>query len=113
MNELALAHTLDVAMWVFGGLFAVLSLLVGIIRAQNQRRDDEVRAKLLWIEGNYVRSETLDRVERTWCDALEAMTEQRKEMHAENKEGIREIKDSIARIHERIDEEFRTQRVQR
>lgn len=102
MNELAAATSLNLA-WVFGILLGVLSVLVGVIWHNLERR-------LHKIEDNFVSKETLARVERTWRDAIDAMTEQRREMHRENKESMNEIKESISDIHRRIDEEFREQR---
>lgn len=99
MNELAAATSINLA-WVFGILLGVLSVLVGVIWRNLERR-------LHKIEDCYVSKETLDRVERTWRDAIDAMTEQRREMHKENKEAMQEIKDDIADVRVRIDNEFR------
>ena len=99
MNEIASATSLNLA-WVFGILLGVLSVLVGVIWRNLERR-------LHKIEDSYVPKETLDRVERTWRDAIDAMTEQRREMHKENKEAMQEIKDDIADVRVRIDNEFR------
>jgi flagellar biosynthesis/type III secretory pathway M-ring protein FliF/YscJ len=102
MNEIAAAQSLNFQ-WVFGIIFVVFSVLVGVIWRSIERR-------LHKLEDCYVSKETLDRVERTWRDAIDSMIETRKEMHEENKEKMNEIKDSISDIHRRIDEEFREQR---
>lgn len=103
MNEIAASTSLSLA-WVFGILFGVLSVLIGVVWQNLERR-------LHRIEENFVSKETLDRVERTWRDAIEAANAQRREMHQENKEtmkeSVNEIKESISDIHRRIDEEFR------
>lgn len=102
MNEIAAATSIDLA-WVFGILFTVFGVLVGVIWRTLEKR-------LHKIEECFVSKETLERVERTWRDAIDAMTEQRREMHKENKESMNEIKESITDIHRRIDDEFREMR---
>jgi DNA anti-recombination protein RmuC len=106
MNEIAAATSLNLA-WVFGILFTVFGVLVGVIWRSIERR-------LHKVEECYVSKETLDRVERTWRDAIDSMIEQRKDMHQENRESMneikKEIKEGLSEVHQRIDAEFREMR---
>lgn len=110
MNDVASSHAFEVAMWVIGSLFTVLTLLVGVIHRNGERRHAERDAELKWMRENYVSKDTLERVERTLQNAVNDMVEQRQQYHQENREAMREIKESVAGIHRRIDEEFRFRR---
>lgn len=100
MNEVASPHYFEAAMWVIGSLFTVLTLLIGAIYRSH-------REELKWLRENCVTKETLERVERTFRDAVDDMVKQRIVNHAENRDAMREIKESVNGIHRRIDEEFR------
>ena len=109
MNEAAMV-SLEFVLWAGGILLAIIGALVGLIHRHDQKQHDGLAARIKWMEEYHVRSETLERIERTWADAIKAMTDQRREMHKENKDSLSKIEASITGIHRRIDAEFRHRR---
>ncbi|HEY0684773.1 MAG TPA: hypothetical protein VGD45_20720 [Steroidobacter sp.] len=107
MNGVPAEHAFELSIWVLGGLLALLATLVGIIYRHLERRHDEHDAAIKWLRENHVSKDTLERVERTFRDAVDDMVEQRQQYHQENRDAMRELKESVTGIHRRIDEEFR------
>jgi hypothetical protein len=113
MNEVASSHALDLALGAFGALFVLLTGLIGVIYHHNRKQHEDLKASVDWMREHHVSKETLDRVERTFRDAIDEMTESRRLMHKENQKGIAAIQESVTGVHRRIDEEFRFIRQQR
>lgn len=116
MNEFATADALNLAMWVFGGISALLTILCGVIWHGNQAKHAEHKESIEWLREHHVSKEMFDRAERSWRDAIDAMAQQRREMHLENKDSLGEIKDTIGGlrdditgVHRRIDQWIREQ----
>lgn len=107
MNEVASTHSFEVAMWIIGSLFTVFTLLVAAIHKNGERRHEQHESELKWMRENFVSKDTLARVERTFADAVDDMTAQRRENQEEARRQMQEIKEAVTGIHRRIDEEFR------